>query len=255
MNEKRILVSGSIAYDYIMRYEGVFKDAILKEHLEHLNVAFTAKTRTREFGGCGGNIAYSLSLLGMEPLLYGVAGSDFDDYSEKLVNDGVDVDFVGRDSEKLSATAYILTDNNENQITIFSPGALESASCERALNADDLKNVSYAILSPDICERTVKLAHTLVNADVPYFFDPGQMTPAFSLDDLRFLLENAYGFIANHYEVKLLCERLGIKVDDIKGFVNIFIETLGKKGNLDDGKAVFDKLYYEFARLKEFKNK
>jgi adenosine kinase len=232
MNEKRILVSGSIAYDYIMQYEGVFKDALLKEHLDHLNVAFTAKNRVREFGGCGGNIAYSLSLLGENPILFSVAGSDFDEYEKWLHGNNVDVDFVGRDSEKLTATAYVLTDKRENQITIFSPSAMESTSCEKDLSDSELNGVSLAILSPDICERTARLAHSLVDAGVPYFFDPGQMTPAFSKEDLRFLLENAHGFIANHYEVKLLCDRLDINLDDIVKYVDIFIETLGEKGSV-----------------------
>lgn len=231
MNGK-ILVSGSIAYDYIMQYDGIFKDAILMEHLDHLNVAFTAKNRVREFGGCAGNIAYSLSLLGEKSLLYGVAGSDFEEYKKWLVKNGINVDFIGIDNEKLTATAYVLTDNNENQLTIFSPGAMESVSSEKKLSNEDLESIRIAILSPDICERTVRLGRQLVEAGISYFFDPGQMTPHFKKEDLRFLLKNAFVFIANHYEVKLLCDRLNIKIKDITGYVDIFIETLGAKGSL-----------------------
>lgn len=228
----QILVSGSIAYDYIMQYEGVFKDAILPEHLDHLNVAFTAKNRVREFGGCGGNIAYTLSLLGEKTLLYGVAGSDFNEYKEWLLKHSVNVDFVGIDNENLTATAYVLTDKNENQLTIFSPSAMESVSSEKKLTEDNLESIRLAILSPDVCERTVRLGRQLVDAGISYFFDPGQMTPHFEKEDLRFLLENAFVFIANHYEVKLLCQRLKIKAKDITKHVNIFIETLGAKGSL-----------------------
>lgn len=225
---KKILVSGSIAYDFIMEYDGVFREALLEDHLDHINVAFSAKTRKMHFGGCGGNIAYSLKLLEEDPVLYGVAGRDFNEYQKWLRENDISLKLVGLDERKFTATANILTDKTGNQITIFSPGAMEST--DKDVEIENFDDIGIAILSPDICERTVRIGKKLVEASVPYFFDPGQMTPAFKVEDLKYLLENAYGFISNHYEVNLLCERLGISHNDISGFVDISIETLGEKG-------------------------
>ncbi len=228
----KIFVSGSIAYDYIMRYKGVFSDALLKEHLDHLNIAFTARDKVVHFGGCGGNIAYSLKMLDVNPLLYGVSGMDFIDYEKWLKKNKISIKHIGKARDQFTATAYLLTDDKENQITFFAPGAMESIEDEVELTEVDLLDIEIAILSPDICKRTVKLAHRLKEAEIPYIFDPGQMTPAFDLDDLRFLLKNAFGYIANHYETELLCKRLNYNIDDIVNNVHFFIETKGEKGSI-----------------------
>lgn len=228
--KKQILVSGSIAYDFIMKYDGLFEKALLADHLHNLNVAFTASERKMDFGGCSPNIAYGIKLLGGNPLIYGAAGTDFDEYEERLVNFGIGTKYIGQSKDELTASAHILTDKKSNQITVFSPGAMTDSSCDKKLSKKDLAGFDRAILSPDTCERTVTLAKELIKAGVPYIFDPGQMTPAFSLKDLRFLLKNAQGFIANEYEVKLVCKRLGIGVRDISKMVDYFVETKGSKG-------------------------
>jgi len=239
---KKILVSGSIAFDYIMNYSGIFKDAILKKNLGNLNVSFTGINKKKFYGGCGANIAYNMSLFknsyNVEPVLFGVAGGDFTDYSVWLKKCGINFNFVGIDKEGFTACAYILTDKKENQITIFSPGAMENVKAEKPLTNAVLGKFKFAILSPDITERTYRLAKKLVHAKVPYFFDPGQMTPAFKMIELKFLIENAYGFIANSYEVKLMCERLGIAKTLLKKKFKIFIETLGANGVEFNGKKI-----------------
>lgn len=229
---KKIFVSGSIAYDYIMRYQGAFSETLLSEHLEHINIAFTARDKVLHYGGCGGNIAYSLSMFDVNPLLYGVVGSDFADYEKRLKKRKISTKHIGRSNDNFTATAYVLTDDKENQITFFAPGAMESMNEEIELNEVDLLDIEIAILSPDVCKRSIKLAHQLKEAEIPYIFDPGQMTPAFDLEDLKFLLNSAFGFIANHYEVELLCNRLNINIDDIVNSVPIFIETRGEKGSI-----------------------
>ncbi|MBA4336722.1 carbohydrate kinase family protein [bacterium] len=247
-SNKKILVSGSIAYDFIMKYDGLFKDALLKDHLHNLNVAFTAKTREMYFGGCSPNIAYGIKLLGGDPLIYGVAGNDFSRYTDRLADLGIDTNYIGISEDFLTASAHILTDKKGNQITIFSPGAMTDDSCDPKLIRGDLADVERAILSPDTCSRTVRLAKVLIGAGVPYIFDPGQMTPAFKLNDLRFLLGSAEGFIANEYEVKLLCKRLGVSTAEISSMIasatsvatssttsvaaGYFIETRGEKGSI-----------------------
>jgi len=229
---KKIFVSGSIAYDYIMQYQGKFSDALLKEHLEHINIAFTARNKKMHYGGCGGNIAYGLSMMDVNPLLYGVVGMDFTDYEKWLKKKKISTKHIGKAKDNFTATAYVLTDDKENQVTFFAPGAMESEKDEIELGEVDLLDIEIAILSPDVCKRTVKLAHKLKEAEIPYIFDPGQMTPAFNLDDLKFLLNNAFGYIANHYETELLCKRLSINIEDIVNSVAMFVETRGEKGSI-----------------------
>jgi adenosine kinase len=228
----RIFLSGSIAYDYLMQFDGFFNKVILKEHLNHLNIAFIGKNKVMHFGGCGTNIGYTLKMLDESPLIYGVAGKDFNEYNKWLKSNHIDTSYIGIDPDNFTASAYILTDKKENQITFFAPGAMKSFKYEKKLLKKDLKSIKLAILSPDICERTVRLAKMLISAQIPYFFDPGQVIHVYSLKDLKFLLKNAYGLIANHYEVKLLCKRLGLKVNDITKHVDIFVETLGAKGSI-----------------------
>lgn len=229
---KRVLISGSIAYDFIMKYDGLFEKAILKEHLNNLNVAFTASKRKMDFGGCSPNIAYGIKLLGGNPIIYGVAGRDFNEYKKRLNDLNITTQLISISKGFFTASANILTDKNGNQITIFSPGAMRDSSCEKKLLKKDLKIFERAILSPDTCERTVRLAKKLIKTNVPYIFDPGQMTPAFKVTDLQFLLRNAEGLIANEYEVKLLCRRLKISLRELTNMVDYFIETQGEKGSI-----------------------
>lgn len=229
---KKIFVSGSIAYDYIMQYKGIFHDALLKEHLEHLNIAFTARDKKMHHGGCAGNIAYSLKMLDVNPLLYGVVGMDFADYEKWLKKNKISTRHIGKARNDFTATAYVLTDDSENQITFFAPGGMESEEDEIPLTEVDFLDIELAILSPDVCKRSVKIAHKLKEAQIPYIFDPGQMTPAFELQDLKFLLKNAFGFIANHYETELLCKRLNLNIEDIVNTVHLFVETKGEKGSI-----------------------
>jgi len=229
---KKILISGSIAYDFIMKYDGFFDKAILKEHLNNLNVAFTASTREMHFGGCSPNIAYGIRLLDVPAVIYGVAGKDFKEYSDRLHKLDIDTKYIGLVKDSFTASAHILTDKKGNQITIFSPGAMSDLSSDKKLAKKDFLELSHAILSPDTCERSILLAKELIDANVPYIFDPGQMTPAFKIEDLQFLLNNAEGFIANEYEVKLICSRLEIGIEDITKTVDYFIETRGEKGSI-----------------------
>jgi adenosine kinase len=227
---KKIFVSGSIAYDFIMNYEGIFAEAILKDHIEDLNIAFVARNKKRHFGGCGGNICYNLSILGGASILYGVAGKDFDEYEKWLSKNNVDTDFVGIDPDDFTATAYLLTDKRENQITMFSPGAMESRNYEKKVDNDLLKEIGIAILSPDVCERSTKLGLLFIENEIPYIFDPGQMTPAFKQGDLKDLLDNAKITIGNSYEMKLIADKLSVSFNELFNLSEVFVETLGENG-------------------------
>lgn len=229
---KTILISGSIAYDFIMEYDGVFQDALLADHLHDLNIAFTATTRTMFFGGCAPNIAYGMTLLGENPFIYGVAGTDFDRYEQQLRAYELTTRYIGRSTTTLTASAQILTDKNDNQITIFAPGAMNDLSCDKQLAHKDYSLIERAILSPDTCKRTISLAKELTANHIPYIFDPGQMTPAFDAQDLRKLITHAEGLIANSYEVRLIQKTLAVTKKQLADMVSFFIETKGKQGSM-----------------------
>lgn len=228
--QKTILISGSIAYDFIMKYDGVFKDALLTDHLHDLNIAFTATKRTMFFGGCAPNIAYGMHLLGESPFIYGVAGTDFERYKRQLNNYNLETRYIGQSKKELTASANILTDKNGNQLTIFAPGAMSDLSCDKKLSEEDYLLVDRAILSPDTCERTISLAQKLTRKKIPYIFDPGQMTPAFDVKELLHLIKHAEGLIANSYEVRLIQKKLDIDKLKLADMVSFFIETKGEHG-------------------------
>lgn len=229
---KKIFVSGSVAYDFIMNYEGNFKEAILADNLDNLHVSFVAKNRHLNFGGCGCNIAYNLRLLGdYRIILYGVAGNDFGKYDQWLLKNHIKTDFIGINKDDFTATAYLLTDKSENQITIFSPGAMTSLKHQKRLSESHLNQVGIAILSPDICKRSFELGKMFVKHKIPFIFDPGQMVPEFKDNQLEFLMKNADLIIANSYEVSILAKRLSVNREKMFQKYNAFIETLGEKGS------------------------
>ena len=236
----KIFISGSIAYDYIMNYNGNFKDVLLPDKLENLSVSFTAEDRKIEFGGCATNIAHTVKELGGNPMIYGVAGSDFENYKKKIKKNGIDTGNIFENKDKLTATAYILSDKSENQITTFAPGAMNEFIDEMNMDNIDLSGVSIAILSPENHKRTLYVAEELIKRKIPYFFDPGQMTHVFNAEELMYLLENAYGFIANEYEVNLLQKKLFITYEVIVRKVDIFIETYASKGSSLRTKDTFE---------------
>lgn len=233
---KRIFVSGSVAYDYLMDYDNYFQNAIIPEKLDHLSVCFNPSKRKRHYGGCGGNIVYGLSLFGENPVFFTTAGSDFDEYEKWLEKNNISTEFILRDRHELTACAYILTDKSQNQITIFSGSAMDSDIdinfMADSKNVDRLfKDVGLALLSPDNHRRTVSLAKLLVDRKIPYFFDPGQQLTDYSKERVQFLVENAYGWISNEYEVGLLMKKLEITKEEAIKFFDVFIETLGSHGS------------------------
>lgn len=229
---KQIFVSGSIAYDFIMNYEGTFKEAILADNLDNLHVSFVAENKRQDFGGCGCNIAYNLRLLGRYPIiLYGVAGKDFKKYKERLLKNRIKTDFIGINPDDSTATAYLLTDKSENQITIFSPGAMTSLKHQIKIEEKDLDTIQLAILSPDVCKRSFELGKKFAKHQIPFIFDPGQMAHAFKNNELEFLMEHADLIIANSYEVSILAKRLSVDREKMLQKYNAFIETLGEKGS------------------------
>ena len=230
------LICGSIAYDNIMVFHDRFKNHILPEQIHILNVAFLVPEMRREFGGCAGNIAYNLKLLGDEPLIMATVGDDADAYLVRLDDLGLSRAHVRRIAGSFTAEAFITTDLDDNQITAFHPGAMSYSHLNKVADA---KGATLGIVAPDGREGMLKHAHDLVAAGIPFIFDPGQGLPMFSGDDLMAFMKLAKYACFNDYEAKLLSDRTGRSIERLVDEVDALIVTRGSEGSLiyADGKC------------------
>ena len=201
-----ILVCGSIAYDTIMVFRDQFKNHILPDQIHILNVAFLVPDMRREYGGCAGNIAYGLKLLGEEPLIMATVGHDFDPYERRMDMLGLSRRHVRRLADHFTAQAFITTDIDDNQITAFHPGAMSHSHLNRIA---ETSGVRLAIVSPDGRQGMVEHARDLARAKIPYVLDPGQGLPMFSGEDLLEMLAGARALTVNDYEARLVEQKTG----------------------------------------------
>jgi adenosine kinase len=225
----RILLCGSIAYDNIMVFHGRFKDHILPEQIHILNVAFLVPEMRREFGGCAGNIAYNLRMLGGDPLIMATVGTDSLAYRERLERLQLRTQCVLQVPDTLTAQAFITTDLDDNQITAFHPGAMNFSHRNRVTRE---LGVGLAIVAPDGRDGMLQHARELAEHRVPFMFDPGQGLPMFSGDELLAFVAQASYVAVNDYEGKLLEERTGRKLDALAGMVKALIVTRGAQGSV-----------------------
>ena len=221
------LICGSLAFDTIMTFEGRFAEQILPDQLHILNVSFLVPSLRRDFGGCAGNIAYSLKLLGGEPLPMATLGTDGGEYLQRLAALGSS-DRYGKQVEgTYTAQAMIMTDRDNNQITAFHPGAMMQAHITRIESHPDIK---LGIISPDGRDAMLEHAAQFVAAGIPFVFDPGQGLPMFNGAELTQFIEQATWVTVNDYEGKMLCDRTGLSLADISRKVKGLVVTLGGEG-------------------------
>jgi adenosine kinase len=206
----QIQISGSIAFDTIMVFEGQFKDHILPDQVHMLNVAFLAPQMRQEFGGCAANIAYSLAALGLPSRLVGSIGHDGDAYLNRLKTLGVDTSGVISRSDCFTAQAFITTDLQDNQITAFHPGAMNYAHESSVIDGPGL-----GIVSPNGKQAMIQHAAAFDQKGIPFVFDPGQAMPIFGADELRSLLGQASWLAVNDYEGEMLSRKLGLTLAEI----------------------------------------
>ncbi|MEW6612222.1 MAG: carbohydrate kinase family protein [Pseudomonadota bacterium] len=225
------LICGSLAYDTIMVFPDQFKRHILPEQVHILNVSFLVPSLRREFGGCAGNIAYNLKLLGGEPLIMATAGRDFGPYQEWLARWGIDTRHILVLDEHYTAQAFITTDLDDNQITAFHPGAMSEAHLTQIRQAP-LDAVSWGIVSPDGREAMLQHAAQFAEAGIPFIFDPGQGLPMFDGPDLLNFFELASVVTVNDYESKLIEARTGLTAAQLAERVEALIITRGEEGSL-----------------------
>jgi len=223
-----ILVCGSMAYDTIMVFPDAFRRHILPEQIHILNVSFVVPTLRREFGGCAGNIAYNLKLLGDDPAIMATVGHDFGPYSQWLDSLGLAQRYVRRLEDQFTAQAFITTDVEDNQITAFHPGAMSFSHLNRISEAAD---ASLGIISPDGRDGMFEHARGFAAAGVPYLFDPGQQLPMFSGDDLLELIRGARGLTVNDYEARLVEQKTGKDLSEIARMVEAVVVTRGAEGS------------------------
>ena len=222
-----VLICGSLAFDTIMVFKDRFKNHILPDKVHILNVSFLVPEMRREFGGCAGNIAYGLKLLGGEPLPMATVGEDFGGYIKWLERCHIPTAHIKTIDGQFTAQAYITTDMDDNQITAFHPGAMSFAHENRV---DAARNVMLGMVSPDGREGMVQHAGQFADLGIPFVFDPGQGMPMFDGDDLRHFVDQASWVTVNDYEAQLLQERAGLAPHEIAERVEAYIVTLGSKG-------------------------
>ena len=220
-------ICGSLAFDTIMTFEGRFAEQILPDQLHILNVSFLVPSLRRDFGGCAGNIAYSLKLLGGEPLPMATLGTDGGEYLQRLAALGISDRYVKQVDGTYTAQAMIMTDRDNNQITAFHPGAMMQAHITRIESHPDIK---LGIISPDGRDAMLEHAAQFVAAGIPFVFDPGQGLPMFNGAELTQFIEQATWVTVNDYEGKMLCDRTGLSLADISRKVKGLVVTLGGEG-------------------------
>lgn len=222
-----VLICGSLAFDTIMTFEGRFAEQILPEQLHILNVSFLVPSLRRDFGGCAGNIAYSLKLLGGDPLPMATLGTDGAEYLQRMRQLGIDTRYVSQVDDTFTAQALIMTDRDNNQITAFHPGAMMQAHVNQVEAAPDVK---LGIIAPDGRDAMLQHAAQFAAAGIPFVFDPGQGLPMFNGDELGRFVEQATWVTVNDYEGKMLCERTGLSLADLSRKVRGLVVTLGAEG-------------------------
>ncbi|AXA92583.1 carbohydrate kinase family protein [Massilia sp. YMA4] len=222
------LICGSLAIDVIMQYEGRFGDTLLADQLHKVNVSFLVPTMRTEFGGCSGNIAYNLKLLGGDPRIVGVMGQDCAAYLERLQKLGISTQNILIKKDAYNAQCFVTADSDNNQINAFHPGAMSFA---HENNIEDAGPARLAIISPDGHLGMLKHADDLQRLGIPFVFDPGQQMPMFTAEQLISFIDKATYVTCNDYEIELLVDRTGLTLADIAHRLEALIVTRGEKGS------------------------
>jgi len=222
------LICGSLAFDTITTFPGRFAQQILPEQLHILNVSFLVPTLRREFGGCAGNIAYTLAQLGGDPLVMAAVGPDGAEYLQRIESWGASTAHVRTVDDTHTAQAIIITDIDNNQITAFHPGAMQSAHLNQVPARGDIQ---VAIIAPDGRDAMIQHAAQLAQAKIPFVFDPGQGLPMFDGAELMQFVEQASWIAVNDYEGRMLCERTGQTLASLSAsHLRAVVVTLGAEG-------------------------
>ena len=223
-----IVVTGSIAYDYLMSFPGKFTEHLLPEHVHRVSLSFLVDTMDKRRGGCAPNIAYTLALLGERPRLMGTAGQDFGDYRHWLEAAGVDTSLVGEVPDKFTASFFCSTDQDSNQIASFYTGAMANAA---ELSFRTAGTVTLTIISPNDPQAMLQYAEECRTLEIPFIFDPGQQCARMSGPELADALNGATLLILNDYELELLRQKTGYDERELIARTGILVVTRGEEGS------------------------
>jgi adenosine kinase len=237
--KKNIIVCGALAYDRIMDFPGKFSEHILEGKTHILNLSFTVNGIKESFGGTGGNIVYNLAMLSEKPKLIAVAGKDFSKYKKWLLKNKIDISGVKIVKDELTASASIITDKDDNQITAFYPGSKMQIPLTIFIKGSKKYNPpnplcqggTIAIIAPDIVPRMIKYTEIFKQNHTPYIFDPGQQVAYYNAKELKNSIKGAKMLIGNDYEIQLILNKLKIKLAELKEIVEILVITKGSKGS------------------------
>ena len=231
------LICGSIAFDSVMVFQGRFRDHILPDRIHLLNVSFLVPSLKRNYGGCAGNIAYNLALLGGRGAPMATVGHDFAPYGEWLRERSVDLTHVRTVEHEFTAQAFITTDLDDNQITAFHPGAMSHSHLNRV---PDGAGITLGIVAPDGRDGMVQHATQFAEAGIPLLFDPGQGLPMFGGEELLDFVGKSTWIAVNDYEGQMLAERTGLSLRDLARRVRALIVTRGAEGSVihADGREI-----------------
>jgi adenosine kinase len=228
--KKRIVVTGSVAFDYLMTFPGRFTEHLIPDKMHRLSVSFLVDEMRRVPGGCGPNIAYGLALLGERAVLLATAGKDAEEYREKLAREGVDVSWLKLETDLFTASFFVSTDQDQNQIASFYTGAMARA---RRLSLKDVgaKTVGFVVISPNDPPAMARLAEDCRNGGIPFLYDPSQQVTRLSGEEMRDGLRGAAILIVNDYEFGILSHKTGLSREKLEREVPVLIVTHGPDGS------------------------
>ncbi|MBC8493648.1 MAG: carbohydrate kinase family protein [Candidatus Thioglobus sp.] len=225
---KTALICGSYAFDSIMVFHDQFKNHILPDKVHMLNVSFLVPTMRKEFGGCGGNIAYNLHLLGANAIPMATVGEDFTPYMNWMEKHHMNTTHMKVVKDSYTGQAFITTDMDDNQITAFHPGAMSNSHENKV---SDVSVADIGIVSPDGRDGMIEHAQQFAEAKIPFIFDPGQGMPMFSGEELTIFVEQATYVAVNDYESQMLVDKTGLELAVIASMVDALIITKGGEGS------------------------
>ena len=229
--EGHVLVTGSLAFDQIMDFPGFFKDHILPEKIHMISISFLVSEFRKQRGGCSGNIAYTLALLGERPRIVATAGNDFGDYRAWLLAQGVEVDGIRVFDDEVTASCFITTDKADNQITGFFVGAMARAREISLAEVAARGGAAYAVVAPDDPGAMARHCREAKRAGLPLVFDPSFQVIAMDGDTLREAADGAYAVILNDYEFAVLQEKTGLSEKALRKLAELWVVTYGEKGS------------------------
>lgn len=226
---KKALICGSVAFDTIMVFEDRFKNHILPDKIHMLNVSFLVPRMRREYGGCAGNIAYNLKLLGDVGYPMATVGRDFGLYAEWMRQTGVPADYVKLIESEHTAQGFVTTDLDNNQIWAFHPGAMQKSHLNTVPVRSD---IAIGIVAPDGRDGMIQHANQFSEAGIPFIFDPGQGLPMFDGKDLKRFVEQATWVAVNDYEWQMIQQKTGWTESDVTQLTEALIVTRGPEGSV-----------------------